>query len=180
MKKIVVKMKLKSREEFENRLTAMGMDFGPVYWQHERVYVPRSFKRGSGYPRMIMQTEMKAVDRPAKYSMILKRHIEDANVEIFDETVVKDYAEAATIILQLGFRQVAEVSRRRQEIKMGDGTMMYLDKIEGLNNYYAKIEAELNEGESAEALRAEVVKTFESLDQRNEARETYSELLFGL
>ena len=32
MKKVVVKMKLKSREEFENQLTAMGMDFGPVFW----------------------------------------------------------------------------------------------------------------------------------------------------
>ena len=180
MKKVVVKMKLKSREEFENQLTAMGMDFGPVFWQHDRVYVPRNFKRGAGYPRMMMRTEMKAVDRPPKYSLILKRHIEDSNVEVFDETKVADYTEAANIILQLGFRQVAEVSRRRQEIKMGDGTMMYLDKIEGVQNYYAKIEAELGEKESSEVLRREVMKTFESLNEKNEVPQTYAELLHGV
>ena len=179
MKKVVAKMKLKSREDFENRLTTLGMDFGAVYWQHDRVYVPRSFRRGGGYPRLIMRTEIKAVDRPAKYSIILKRHIEDANVEIVDETKVLDYTEAVNIILQLGFKQIAEISRRRQDIKMGEGTTMYLDKIEGVQNYYAKIEAELNEKDSAEMLRNEVMKTFESLDEKNEVPETYSEILYG-
>ena len=179
MKKIVAKMKLKSREDFENRLTELGMDFGAIYWQHDRVYVPRSFRRGGGYPRLIMLTEMKAVDRPAKYSMILKRHIEDSNVEIVDETKVLNYAEAVNIILQLGFKQVAEISRRRQDIKMGEGTMMYLDKIEGVQNYYAKIEAELGENDSAEQLRNEVMKTFESLNETNETPETYSEIVYG-
>lgn len=179
MKKVVAKMRLKSREEFENRLTKLGMDFGAIYWQHDRVYVPRSFKRNGGYPRLIMRTEIKAVDRPAKYSIVLKRHIEDANVEIVDETRVLDYTEAVNIILQLGFKQVAEISRRRQDIKMGEGTTMYLDKVEGVQNYYAKIEAELGEKESAEMLRNEVMKTFESLDEKNEIPETYSEILYG-
>ncbi len=179
MKKIIVKMKLKSREDFENRLTGLGMDFGAIYWQHDRVYVPRSFKRDAGYPRLIMRTEMKAVDRPAKYSIILKRHIEDSNVEIVDETKVLNYTEAANIILQLGFKQVAEVSRRRQEIRMGEGTILYLDKIEGVQNYYAKIEAELGEKDSAGQLRNEVMKTFESLDEKNEVPETYTEILYG-
>ena len=179
MKRIVAKMKLKSREEFENQLTSLGMDFGAIYWQHDRVYVPRSFKRGSGYPRLIMRTEMKAVDRPAKYSMILKRHIEDSNVEIVDETKVTNYTEAANIILQLGFKQVAEISRRRQEIRMGEGTVLYLDKIEGVQNYYAKIEADLGEKDSTEQLRNEVLKTFESLNEKNEVPETYTEILFG-
>ncbi len=177
MKKVVVKVKLSSREAFENKLTEMGMDFGPIYWQHDRVYVPRSYQRGGGYPRMVMRTEMKAVDRPARYSLILKRHIEDANVEVVHETVVKDYTEAANIVLQLGFKQVAEISRRRQEIKMDEGTMMYLDKIEKLDGYYAKIEAELGEKDAVEALRSEVVKTFESLDQKSEVLQSYAELV---
>ena len=104
MKKVIVKMKLKSREEFENTLTSLGMDFSPIFWQHDRVYVPRNYRRGAGFPRMIMRTEMKAVDRPPKYSLILKRHLEDSNIEIVDETVVKDYTEAANIVLQLGFK----------------------------------------------------------------------------
>ncbi len=177
MKKVVVKMKLNSREAFEKKLDKMGMEFAPVFWQHDRVFVPRNYRRGGGYPRLIMRTEMKAVDKPAKYSLILKRHIEDANVEIFDETKVADYTEAANIILQLGFRPEAEISRRRQEIKMSDGVVLYLDKVEGLAGYYAKIEAELKENESSSALRVEMIKTFENLDQKNEVIQTYSELL---
>ena len=180
MKKVVVKVKLSGLEAFEAKLDGLGMEFGPIYWQHDRVFVPRNYRRGVGYPRLVMRTEMKAVDRPPKYSMILKRHIEDANVEIFDETVVKDYTEAANIILQLGFRQVAEISRRRQEIKMGEGTVMYLDKVEGVQNYYAKIEAELGEKDSAEMQRKEILKTFESLNESGEMPQTYAELLHGM
>lgn len=177
MKKVIVKMKLRNREEFEKSLDEMGMEFAPIYWQHDRVFVPRNYRRGGGFPRLIMRTEMKAVDRPAKYSLILKRHIEDSNVEIVDETVVKDYTEAANIVMQLGFKQETEVSKRRQEIKMGDGTMMYLDKIEGLAGYYTKIEVEVDNKDSIEVLRNEVLKTFESLDQKNVVLQTYSELL---
>lgn len=177
MKKVVVKMKLNSREAFEKKLDKMGMEFAPVFWQHDRVFVPRNYRRGGGYPRLIMRTEMKAVDKPAKYSLILKRHIEDANVEIFDETKVADYTEAANIILQLGFKMEAEISRRRQEMKMGEGVMMYLDKVEGINGYFAKIETEVKEKDSSSALRTEIIKTFENLDQKNEIIQTYSELL---
>ena len=176
MKKVVVKVKLSGLEAFEAKLDGLGMEFGPIYWQHDRVFVPRNYRRGVGYPRLVMRTEMKAVDRPAKYSLILKRHIEDANVEVVHETVVKDYTEAANIILQLGFRQEAEVSRRRQEIKMEEGTMMYLDRVEKMAGYFVKIEAQLESAESAKALRAETVKTFESLDQKNQVMQTYSEL----
>lgn len=176
MKKVVVKVKLSGLEAFEAKLDGLGMEFGPIYWQHDRVFVPRNYRRGVGYPRLVMRTEMKAVDRPAKYSLILKRHIEDANVEVVHETVVKDYTEAANIILQLGFRQEAEVSRRRQEIKMEEGTMMYLDRVEKMAGYFVKIEAQLESAESAKALRAEIVKTFESLDQKNQVMQTYSEL----
>lgn len=177
MKKVVVKMKLNGREAFEKKLDEMGMEFAPIFWQHDRVFVPRGYRRGGGYPRLIMRTEMRAVDKPAKYSLILKRHIEDANVEVFDETKVADYTEAANIIMQLGFKPEAEVSRRRQEIKMGDGTTLYLDKVEGLSGYYAKIEAEIEKNESISGLRSEIIKTFESLDQKNQIIQTYSELL---
>lgn len=177
MKKVVVKMKLNGRETFERKLDEMGLEFAPIYWQHDRVFVPRNYRRGGGFPRLIMRTEMKAVDKPAKYSLVLKRHIEDANVEVYDETKVADYTEAANIILQLGFKQEAEVSRRRQEIKMSDDVILYLDKVEGLGGYYAKIEAEVKDKESVAGLRSEIIKTFESLDQKNEVIQTYSELL---
>ena len=94
-----------------------------------------------------------------------------------DETVVKDYTEAANIILQLGFKQVAEVSKRRQEIKMEDGTVLLIDKVEGLNGYYTKIETEVEEKDSVAALRTEVLKTLESLDQKNVVIQSYAELV---
>ena len=42
MKKIIVKVRLgKSRESFEQKLSDIEFDCSPVYWQHDRVYVPR-------------------------------------------------------------------------------------------------------------------------------------------
>ena len=49
--------------------------------------------------------------------------------------------------------------------------------MEGLSGFYAKIEAEMEEKESSASLRSEIIKTFESLDQKNEIIQTYSELL---
>ena len=104
MKKVIVKCKLANRDRFEDKLSDIDMDFSPIYWQHDRVYVPRGYKRGMNLPRLIMRTEMRAVDRPAKYSLILRRHIEDSGVDIVEETLVKDYSEMVSIILQLGFK----------------------------------------------------------------------------
>ena len=69
MKKVIVKLKLKSRDEFEKKITEMDKDFLPMYWLHERVYVPRNYRKKSSFPRLILKTEMHAVDRPAKYEM---------------------------------------------------------------------------------------------------------------
>ena len=99
MKKIIVKCKLASREGFVDKLSDIEMEFSPIYWQHDRVYVPKGYKRGINMPRLLMRTEMKAVDKPAKYYLILKRHIEDSGVDVVDETVVKDYTEMVNIIL---------------------------------------------------------------------------------
>ena len=41
MRKVIIKAKLSSRDKFENKLSDIDMDFGPIYWQHDRVYTPR-------------------------------------------------------------------------------------------------------------------------------------------
>ena len=146
MKKVITKCKLRSRQEFVQKLYDIEMKFGPIYWQHDRVYVPRNYKPKANYPRLVMRTEMTAVDKTSIYKMILRRHIEDSGVDIINETIVKDYTEVVNMIHQLGFVEKGEVSRRRQELKMGDGIMVYLDKVEGLPGYYAKIESELADG----------------------------------
>lgn len=176
MRKIIVKCKLPGRDKFENKLSEIDMDFSPVYWQHDRVYVPRGYKWGVNLPRLVMRTEMKAVDRPAKYTLILKRHIEDSGVDVEEKTVVKNYEEMVNIILQLGFRQTAEVSRRRQELKVGEGTYLYLDKVDNLNGFYAKMETELLEKDSVIAVKEDLIKTLEVLGEKNLIEKAYFEM----
>ncbi|MBQ3296981.1 hypothetical protein IJH01_02570 [Candidatus Saccharibacteria bacterium] len=175
MKKVILKVKLKNREDFERKLSDIELDFSPIYWQHDRIYVPRNYKSRANFPRLIMRTEMKAVDKPAKYYFILKRHIEDSGVDIVEETTVKDYSKMVNIILQLGFKPVSEVSRRRQALKMGEGTYIYLDKIETLPGYYAKIESDLTENDSSVGARLDLEKTFKTLGESNFVNSPYFE-----
>lgn len=178
MKKIIVKVHLgKSRDSFEKKLSDIEFDFSPVYWLHDRVYIPRGFKKGGNFPRMIMRTEMKAVDRPPKYELILKRHIEDSGLDVVYSTPIRDYTEGVGIIQQLGFTLLSEVSRRRQEIKMAEGTILYLDKIDGVNGFFAKIETVIGDKDSVERTREEVVSTFKSLEETNFVESSYGELI---
>ena len=176
MKKVILKAKLSSRDKFENKLTEIDLDFSPIYWQHDRVYVPRGYKKDMNLPRLIMRTDMKAVDKPAKYSLILKRHIEDSGVDIVEETPIKNYEEMVNIILQLGFKPVAEVSRRRQSLDMGEGTDIHLDKIENKPGYYAKIESELGAEDSVIEAKIDLEKTFQTLGETNFVETPYAEL----
>ena len=176
MKKVILKCKLSSRDKFEEKLSDIDLDFSAIYWQHDRVYVPRGYKRGMNLPRLVMRTEMKAVDKPPKYSLILRRHIEDSGVDVVEETPIKDYENTVNIILQLGFKPAGEVSRHRQELKMGEGTYIYLDKIDGKNGYYAKIESNLAANDSVAAAKSDLQKTFETLGESNFVETAYFEL----
>ena len=176
MKKVIVKCKLSSREAFEQKLSDIELDFSAVHWQHDRIYVPREYKRNSNYPRLIMRTEMHAVDKPAKYMFILKRHIEDSGVDIVEETVVKDYETMVNRILQLGFKPIAEISRRRQYLSMGEGTNIYLDKVEKLPGYYAKIETNLSPDDSVAEAKNDLQSTFKTLGESSFVESAYFEL----
>ena len=176
MRKVIVKAKLSSRERFEEKLADINLDFSPIYWQHDRVYIPRDYKKNSNYPRLIMRTEMHSVDKPAKYILILRRHIEDSGVDIAEETTIKDYENTVNIILQLGFKPIAEVSRRRQELKMDENNVIYIDKIETLPGYYAKIESDLSPDESITEARLDLEKTFRTLGESNFIKSPYFEI----
>lgn len=176
MKKVIIKCRLKSRDQFEDRLSSIDLDFGAIYWQHDRVYVPRGYKPGVNYPRLVMRTTMRAVDEPPVYSMILRRHIEDSGIDIIEETPVSDYSGAANIILQLGFRQAGEVSRRRQELAMKEGTMIYLDEIDGRTGIYAKIEAALTDADHVSDIKSDLQKTLETLGETDIVEKSYFEL----
>ncbi|MBR2836817.1 CYTH domain-containing protein [Candidatus Saccharibacteria bacterium] len=176
MKKIILKCKLADRERFEDKLSDIDLEFSPIYWQHDRIYVPRGYKRGMNLPRLIMRTEMHAVDEPPVYKLILRRHIEDSGVDVVEETVVTNYAEMVNIILQLGFKPAKEISRRREELKMGEGTNIFLDDIDGTKETYAKIETILSDGDSVEEARTDLLKTFETLGEQEIIEVAYFEL----
>lgn len=177
MKKVILKCKLNDRERFEDKLSDIDLDFSSIYWQHDRVYVPRGYKAGLNLPRLIMRTKMLAIDTPPTYSLILRRHIEDSGIDIAEETLVTNYIEMVNIILQLGFKQITEVSRRRQELTTGEGTMIYLDEIDGRGDeHYAKIETTLKDGDSVEKARADLEKTFASLGEKDFINLPYAEL----
>lgn len=176
MRKVIVKAKLSSRDRFEEKLSDIDLDFSPIYWQHDRIYVPRDYKKNSNYPRLIMRTEMISVDKPARYTLILRRHIEDSGIDIIEETAIKDYENTVNIILQLGFKPLSEVSRRRQDLKTGEGTVIYLDKVENLPGYYAKIESEITPEDSVIEARQDLEKTFQTLGESNFINKPYSEI----
>ncbi|MBQ2695285.1 hypothetical protein IJG04_01455 [Candidatus Saccharibacteria bacterium] len=179
MKKIILKCKLNNLDRFENQLSDIDLDFGAIYWQHDRVYVPRGYKRGQNLPRLIMRTEIHAVDESPKYSLILRRHIEDSGVDIVEDTPIKDYASAVNIILQLGFKLAGEVSRRRQDLQTGEGTTIHLDQIEspdGTSTAYAKIESVLSPEDSITEAKADLLKTFKTLGESNIIDSAYFEV----
>ncbi len=176
MKKVILKCKLKNHESFEKKLSDIELNFTPVYWQHDRIYVPRGYKKQSNFPRLIMRTEMKSVDKPAKYYFILKRHIEDSDTDVVEKTLVIDYEKTVNIILQLGFKPAGEVSRRRKELDMGGGTFIYIDKVENTQGYYAKIESDLVPNDSVIAAKEDLRKTFATLGESNFINSTYFEL----
>lgn len=176
MKKIILKCKLTNRDSFEQKLSDIDLDFSPIYWQHDRIYVPRNYKPHANFPKLVMRTEMKSVDKPAKYYFILRRHIEDSGVDIVEETAVTDYEKLVNIILQLGFKPIAEVSRRRQELSMGEGTTIFLDKVDNLAGYYAKIESNLQSTDSVEAAHADLEKTFRTLGESHFVDSPYFEI----
>lgn len=176
MRKVILKAKLASRDRFEAKLAEIDLDFSPIFWQHDRIYVPRNFKPSQNFPRLVLRTEIKAVDRPPKYFLVLKRHIEDSGVDIVEETSIRDYESAANIILQLGFKPAAEVSRRRQALNMGSETFIFLDKIDGRPGYYAKIETPLSPDEPVSAVRTDLEQTFLALGEKNFTPAPYFEL----
>ena len=176
MKKVIIKAKLSSRDGFEQKLSDIDLDFSQIYWQHDRVYVPRDYQKNSNYPRLIMRTEVLAVDKPARYVLILRRHIEDSGVDIVEETAVRNYENTVNIILQLGFKPVAEISRRRQDLIMDENNVIYLDKIETLPGYYAKIESNLAPNDSVVEAKLDLERTLKTLGESNFISNPYFEI----
>ncbi len=177
MKKLIVKSQVANLERLMLKMTGIGADFSPVIWQHERVYLPSNYKPARNLPRLVLRTEVTMPEDPTKYSLYLKRHIEDSGGDFVHYTSVGDYREAAGIVHQLGFRKAAEVSRQRRELVLDPRTVIYLDRVEGLEGDYLKIEAELLEGQPVEEMRVQLLSTLATLGQETFVTQAYFDLL---
>lgn len=179
MKRAIIKTKVKNKEELDRRMSDISLEFGPVIWQHDRVYLPRGYRPNTNMPRIMMRTEMRSVDRPARYFLILKRHIMDSGVDIVNQTEVKDYVEAVNMIHQLGFGSAAEVSRRRQILEIGEDAVMYLDKVDRVPGYYLKIETRLKDDDKVSEVMIDLKRTLKlfAQDERTITNDTYFDLL---
>ncbi len=176
MKLLAYKVKVKNTDELISKLSELDLTFGSVSLLHDRVFIPRNYKPKSNFPRLILRTEKTAEDRPVRYYLILRRHIEESTVDIFDQTVVKDYAETAKIIQQLSFTMQAEVSRKRQELMLSKGVKLYLDKIDG-EETYAKIETEILPDDNIAIVKKDLMTTLRALGAGEISKDTNGELL---
>lgn len=179
MKRAVIKTKVKNKEELDRRMKEIDLKFEPVIWQHDRVYLPRGYRPNMNMPRMIMRTEMKSVEQPPRYMLILKRHIVDSGVDVVNQTQVNDYVETVNLIHQLGFGNAAEVSRRRQVLRIGDDAVMYLDKVDRVPGYYLKIETKLKDDDKVSEVMDDLKRTLKlfSQDEKTITNDTYFDLL---
>lgn len=176
MKKVILKAKVSDLEGVQAKLEQLTGEFLMPIWVHDRVFVPRNYESRKNWPRLMMRTEMRAVDLPPRYVLVLKRHIEGTDVDFINETTVINYEEMAKIIMQLGFTQRKEIAKQRQEMDWDD-VVVRIDQVEG--NYYIKLETELREGESAGALQKVLMERMKKLGVKEEeiVDEPYFEIL---
>lgn len=178
MKKTIIKMKLNSRTDFIEMLNEIDFTFSAPYWQHDRVFVPKRFTRDKAMPRLSLRTIVKDPEKKATYALVMRRHFEDEKFDLVNATVVKDYSETAHILYQLGYELRYEVSRRREELRMGNSVNVYIDKIDGLPGYYARIESDLGENDDPQEAYNDILETFKVLHVNGKpVIETYGEIL---
>lgn len=178
MKRSIVKMKLNSRTDYIATLGEIGFEFSEPYWQHDRIFVPRNFDRTKSMPRLSLRTIVKNPGKDATYALVLRRHFENGKFDLVNATPVTDYTETAHILHQLGFELKYEVSRRRQELNMGNTIKITIDKIDNLPGYYSKIESDLSDGDDTLAAHEDLIETFRVLKVKGSpVAMTYGELV---
>ncbi len=179
MRRLAVKVEVKDEAELERRMREISLEFEAMLYQHDRIFLQRGFKRGMNMPRLIMRTEMSAADKQAVYKLLLKRHIEDSGIEIVQRTMIGDYTEAVGILQQLGFELASEVSRKRRKIELSETSRIYLDKVDGLDKPYLKIETALSPEDKVSDVMADLKRTLKlfRLEKDGILQKPYFELL---
>ena len=178
MRKVIVKTKLRNRNNLLSVLDEIGYSFEPSYWQNDRIFVPKNYNRAQNSPRLSLRTVVRR-DGKTIYALVMRQHFSKNGLDVINRTVVEDYAEAAHIIYSLGYTLRSDFSRRREELQMGESVKLYIDNIDGLDGYYLKIETVLEEHDDPAVARQDLIETFNVLGLRNAKAidMTYGELL---
>lgn len=166
MRLISLKVKLKGTSDLLKTLGDVDLEFGEVYYQHDRVFLPRGYEEGSGLPRMIIRTYVPD-SKDADYRLIVKRHSGGKGADIVHSTLVSDYTEMVHILHQLGFSHAGDVAKHRQELDMERGVTLYLDKIDGLGTYL-KLESRVSKDDGVEDVRADLSQILQAMGMREE------------
>ncbi len=88
------------------------------------------------------------------------------------EMDIDDMDKMALILLRLGFRQVAKVSKKRKEYLL-DGVTVSLDSVDGLGDF---VELEV-QGEDAEEGRSRIERLRDELGLVGSERRSYLEMI---
>ena len=178
MRKVIVKTKLRNRNNLLSVLDEIGYSFEPSYWQNDRIFIPKNYNRAQNSPRLSLRTVVRR-DGKTIYALVMRQHFSKNGLDVINRTVVEDYAEAAHIIYSLGYTLRSDFSRRREELQMGESVKLYIDNIDGLDGYYLKIETVLEEHDDPAVARQDLIETFNVLGLRNAKAidMTYGELL---
>lgn len=177
MRLVVVKAKLKNKIDFLKSLADIDLEFGDIYYQHDRIFLPRGYEPSKDLPKMTIQTNILNVGKKPVYKMIFKRHVEDQGIDIVHSTEITDYTESAYMMHQLGFELNIEVAKQRQELTMAGGAKMYIDKIDGLGNF-VRIEMMAEDNDSVSAIKEDLEKVLQVLGIKESqiVEESYGEL----
>lgn len=179
MRRVIVKSALNNRFDFFERISDLNADFDDPYWQHDRVFVPKNYETIPDCPRLILRTEIRDRSAPPVYKLSLRRHLSESDVDIVDLTLISNYSATATILLQLGFRHLIDIVRKRRALFLSKDTRFYLDAVEGLPGEYLKLETDLKDTSDPAAVKADLKESLKTLGQPPEdlIKKPYSSLL---
>lgn len=176
MRKLAIKIKVKNAVDVLAPMKAGGKVFGEEYSQFDRVFVPRGHEEVYDdfikVPQLLIRTN--EIKQQISHVMILKRSI-SSDLTYFFQTQVMDYNQTAHIVNNMGYELYAEVPKKRRKIVVGS-IIIYLDKIEGYDGWYLKLEKNLQDHESEST--DEMWAILSSLDLQHAIRAPkYSEIV---
>lgn len=131
MKEIEVKARVKNIDEVKVKLIGLGSVFSEPLVQKDIVYLHQSLafkdiKRGTSVLRIR--------NANGKYTLTLKKQLENELDNIEREIVFDDFQQAADILQYMDYREVVRVTKTRVKCRYQDLTIC-LDDVEGLGRF---------------------------------------------